>query len=86
MEWYLLQTPPLSASSPAIQPPLNCGNPLLSTYSTMKQDVLSFTANEKSYQIDDEEKWLSQVEIVTHIGPHRRIWMGPQFIFKPIQK
>merc|ERR1719495_213162 len=28
------------------------------------------------------EKWLSQVEIVTHVGPHRRLWMGPQFCFK----
>lgn len=26
--------------------------------------------------------WLSQVEIITHAGPHRRLWMGPQFMFK----
>lgn len=26
----------------------------------------------------------SQVEIVTHTGPHRRLWMGPQFQFKTI--
>lgn len=25
-----------------------------------------------------------QVEIVTHTGPHRRLWMGPQFQFKTI--
>lgn len=24
----------------------------------------------------------SQVEISTHAGPHRRLWMGPQFVFK----
>lgn len=24
----------------------------------------------------------SQVEIITHAGPHRRLWMGPQFSFK----
>ena len=30
----------------------------------------------------EEDKWLSQVEIVTHVGPHRRLWMGPQFCFK----
>ncbi|XP_033216426.1 uncharacterized protein LOC117172516 [Belonocnema kinseyi] len=30
----------------------------------------------------DEDRWLSQVEIVTHAGPHRRLWMGPQFVFK----
>lgn len=28
------------------------------------------------------DQWLSQVEIITHAGPHRRLWMGPQFIFK----
>ncbi|KAF5271182.1 hypothetical protein FQR65_LT05326 [Abscondita terminalis] len=30
----------------------------------------------------DDDRWLSQVEIVTHAGPHRRLWMGPQFTFK----
>lgn len=34
----------------------------------------------KGEQSDD--RWLSQVEIVTHSGPHRRLWMGPQFTFK----
>ncbi|XP_046394337.1 BCAS3 microtubule associated cell migration factor-like isoform X2 [Ischnura elegans] len=29
-----------------------------------------------------DERWLSQVEIITHAGPHRRLWMGPQFVFK----
>lgn len=29
-----------------------------------------------------DDQWLSQVEIVTHAGPHRRLWMGPQFSFK----
>lgn len=29
-----------------------------------------------------DEKWLSEVEITTHSGPHRRLWMGPQFTFK----
>ncbi|KAJ3657411.1 hypothetical protein Zmor_009216 [Zophobas morio] len=30
----------------------------------------------------NDDHWLSQVEIVTHLGPHRRLWMGPQFTFK----
>ena len=30
-----------------------------------------------------DEAWLSQVEIVTHAGPSRRLWMGPQFRFVP---
>ncbi|XP_025089227.1 breast carcinoma-amplified sequence 3-like isoform X1 [Pomacea canaliculata] len=32
-----------------------------------------------------DEHWLSQVEIITHAGPHRRLWMGPQFVFKTYQ-
>ena len=53
---------------------------------------------------DTEDRWLSQVEIVTHIGPGksetkseiinnfylflfpaRRLWMGPQFLFRTFQ-
>ncbi|CAL1548389.1 unnamed protein product, partial [Lymnaea stagnalis] len=34
---------------------------------------------------DIDEQWVSQVEIITHVGPHRRLWMGPQFSFKTIQ-
>ena len=26
-----------------------------------------------------------QIEIVTHEGPNRRLWMGPQFSFKTFQ-
>ena len=35
---------------------------------------------------DSEDRWLSQVEIVTHIGPARRLWMGPQFLFRTFQR
>ncbi|XP_058064154.1 uncharacterized protein LOC131213937 [Anopheles bellator] len=37
-----------------------------------------------SIQMTDhvDDRWLSQVEIITHAGPHRRLWMGPQFMFK----
>uniref|UniRef100_A0A182JXR5 Uncharacterized protein n=1 Tax=Anopheles christyi TaxID=43041 RepID=A0A182JXR5_9DIPT len=35
-----------------------------------------------SISADHDERWLSQVEIITHAGPHRRLWMGPQFMFK----
>ncbi len=30
-----------------------------------------------------DREWLSQVEILTHAPPSRRLWMGPQFSFKP---
>ena len=29
-------------------------------------------------------EWIKLVEISTHLGPHRRLFMGPQFIFKTI--
>lgn len=31
------------------------------------------------------DNWLSQVEILTHAPPSRRLWMGPQFSFKTYQ-
>ncbi|XP_039962358.1 uncharacterized protein LOC120775993 [Bactrocera tryoni] len=31
---------------------------------------------------EKNESWVSQVEIITHAGPHRRLWMGPQCVFK----
>jgi breast carcinoma-amplified sequence 3 len=26
--------------------------------------------------------WIKMIEVNTHIGPHRRLFMGPQFVFK----
>ncbi|XP_051864613.1 uncharacterized protein LOC117578056 isoform X2 [Drosophila albomicans] len=42
---------------------------------------------DSAHQFDEQderaaESWLAQVEIITHAGPHRRLWMGPQFVFK----
>ena len=36
----------------------------------------------ESTPVDHDDRWLSHVEIITHAGPHRRLWMGPQFMFK----
>ncbi|XP_067634551.1 uncharacterized protein [Eurosta solidaginis] len=37
----------------------------------------------RQYDIEEKtESWVSQVEIITHAGPHRRLWMGPQCVFK----
>ncbi|XP_046644842.1 breast carcinoma-amplified sequence 3 homolog isoform X3 [Daphnia pulicaria] len=33
-----------------------------------------------------QETWLAHVEINTHAGPHRRLWMGPQFTFKTLKR
>ncbi|XP_056641626.1 breast carcinoma-amplified sequence 3 homolog [Diorhabda sublineata] len=54
----------------------------------MTKDNLAYIKTEekrwkKNHQPDcNDEQWLSQVEIMTHAGPHRRLWMGPQFTFK----
>ncbi|XP_076452638.1 BCAS3 microtubule associated cell migration factor-like [Babylonia areolata] len=47
------------------------------------KDSLSSDHSSREDQLD--EQWLSQVEIITHTGPHRRLWMGPQFSFKTYQ-
>ncbi|XP_006622212.1 uncharacterized protein LOC102673827 isoform X1 [Apis dorsata] len=68
-QWPLLRSP----NSLEIVPPLPTSSSLLSI-NTISKDI----------QDGDlaEDRWLSQVEIVTHAGPHRRLWMGPQFVFK----
>ncbi|CAF4861064.1 unnamed protein product [Rotaria socialis] len=33
-------------------------------------------------KVHSKDDWLRQVDMNTHIGPHRRLWMGPQFQFK----
>ncbi|XP_033748515.1 breast carcinoma-amplified sequence 3-like [Pecten maximus] len=47
------------------------------------KDSLSSDHGTKDMEL--QEQWLSQVEIITHVGPHRRLWMGPQFSFKTYQ-
>ena len=68
-QWPLCRTP---NSSDLVQP-LSLSNPLLS---------ISFAPKNNQEFDTIEDRWLSQVEIVTHAGPHRRLWMGPQFVFK----
>ncbi|XP_071863499.1 uncharacterized protein isoform X2 [Bombus fervidus] len=68
-QWPLLRSP----NSLEIVPPLPTSSPLLNVNIIPKDIQDSDLA---------EDRWLSQVEIVTHAGPHRRLWMGPQFVFK----
>ncbi|EFN66092.1 Breast carcinoma-amplified sequence 3 [Camponotus floridanus] len=68
-QWPLCRVP----NSSEFVPPLPLSNPLLSVTFAPKNNQELDTA---------EDRWLSQVEIVTHAGPHRRLWMGPQFVFK----
>jgi len=84
-QWNLV--PPKATNE--LQPPLSNGNPLM--------DTILFNENEKKLTHNrhpsggggsggaGEDRWLSQVEIVTHVGPHRRLWMGPQFSFKTLR-
>ncbi|XP_054730895.1 uncharacterized protein LOC129239440 isoform X1 [Anastrepha obliqua] len=62
-----------------LMPPLSNDNWLIKDrYSSLLLDSIR--------QFDDieekNESWVSQVEIITHAGPHRRLWMGPQCVFK----
>lgn len=59
-----------------IQPPLLNENWLLKNRMESKDPIYDSDAS------DNDDRWLSQVEIITSSGPHRRLWMGPQFIFK----
>ncbi|XP_076035615.1 BCAS3 microtubule associated cell migration factor-like [Oratosquilla oratoria] len=77
-QWLLVR----ESTSGEIRPPLDHTSPLL-TPLTPRQRSLS-PAHSLEHD-DPEERWMAQVEIHTHAGPHRRLWMGPQFTFKTVQ-
>ncbi|XP_043196973.1 breast carcinoma-amplified sequence 3 homolog [Amphibalanus amphitrite] len=58
---------------PEVRPPLATGSVLLHTPTPPAPPTPPAGA----------EQWVSQVEILSHSGPHRRLWMGPQFSFRP---
>jgi breast carcinoma-amplified sequence 3 len=80
-QWILGQR---SSAQLEISPPLSADNWLI------KDRVIDNNLNLDASQMDmvrsgssgRDDRWLSQVEIVTHAGPSRRLWMGPQFVFK----
>uniref|UniRef100_A0A336M9H6 CSON013755 protein n=1 Tax=Culicoides sonorensis TaxID=179676 RepID=A0A336M9H6_CULSO len=72
-QWILLRNENL----PDVSPPLAGNNPLLNEFDKVNRNI-HFDENDDT----KGDKWLSQVEIITHSGPHRRLWMGPQFQFK----
>lgn len=76
-QWILLRKE-ISSSSDLI-PPLPADNVLLSD---VFMDKLNRSAQYDETEEGKTDKWLSQVEIITHAGPHRRLWMGPQFTFR----
>ena len=75
---------------------LNVDNPLLLMYKNINSLPIagSNSSNNSSpntsgiMTTNDEDsmnnEWIKLVEISTHLGPHRRLFMGPQFVFKTI--
>ncbi|KAK6011548.1 hypothetical protein OSTOST_23360, partial [Ostertagia ostertagi] len=59
-------------NNPDMPPPLQQGSPLLTWLLPDK------TRSRVSRETDT---WIPQVEVCTYSGPHRRLWMGPQFKF-----
>ncbi|XP_071529568.1 BCAS3 microtubule associated cell migration factor-like isoform X2 [Panulirus ornatus] len=77
-QWALVR----ESTSNELRPPLDMTSPLLAPLSPTRPRSLS-PAHSLDHD-DPEERWMAQVEIHTHAGPHRRLWMGPQFTFKSI--
>lgn len=76
-QWYLQR----QNTSAELSPPLPKDNWLI------KDRLIDNSLNVDMYSdmertVERDDRWLSQVEIITHAGPHRRLWMGPQFMFK----
>ncbi|XP_071946619.1 BCAS3 microtubule associated cell migration factor-like [Antedon mediterranea] len=75
---------------PELKPPIMAtSNQLDSTPSgSISSDGKSLFGSQttSSNSVSDEfsDQWLEEVEMATHAGPHRRLWMGPQFHFKPV--
>ncbi|KPU77422.1 uncharacterized protein Dana_GF19493, isoform C [Drosophila ananassae] len=65
--------------SQEIKPPLALDNWLIKD---RHASLLLDSAHHFDEPDERAESWLAQVEIITHAGPHRRLWMGPQFVFK----
>lgn len=65
---------------------VGCGSIVLPDH---QQGSSEFTPSSGSIPLtltqSSDDNWLSQVEIQTHAPPSRRLWMGPQFSFKPYQ-
>uniref|UniRef100_A0A914W130 BCAS3 domain-containing protein n=2 Tax=Plectus sambesii TaxID=2011161 RepID=A0A914W130_9BILA len=78
-QWNLSRT----KSSPDIRAPLSESNPLLvSARAAQNSQQSKRRSTDCSEESTVSKPWISQVEMVTYGGPHRRLWMGPQFTFR----
>lgn len=55
----------------AVNPPLPQNNSFMKI----------FLKSKEKNQIKQERNWLPFLEVITYSGPHRRLWLGPQFCF-----
>ncbi|CAF3039158.1 unnamed protein product [Rotaria sp. Silwood2] len=77
------ETPLALKTSPKAQWPLQ----KLTTWPEVRMSVANAFLSQghrptSANKVHSNDDWLRQVEINTCIGPHRRLWMGPQFQFK----
>ena len=89
--------PPLDRSNPLLIPPSLLGSGEAAWPDEEQADrwlcqvipaaLLQFVDHFAIYSMSDRTQLNGtvQVEIVTHIGPARRLWMGPQFSFRTFQ-
>jgi hypothetical protein len=63
-----------------MSPKMKSDNPLL----LQAEEMHSTPANNNSAIANGSNDWIRLIEVSTHIGPHRRLFMGPQFLFKTI--
>ncbi|KAG1669947.1 Breast carcinoma-amplified sequence 3 [Nymphon striatum] len=82
--------PPLSSISPLLSRKV-CNqkteiNPT-HVWESLNLSLIRFISGSSAPATEGKNKddgWLSQIEIITYSGPHRRLWMGPQFSFVPM--
>ncbi|KAG1669950.1 Breast carcinoma-amplified sequence 3 [Nymphon striatum] len=83
VRWPLCRDP----TSSEVKPPLSSISPLLSRKVCNQKTEINPTHGSSAPATEGKNKddgWLSQIEIITYSGPHRRLWMGPQFSFVPM--
>jgi hypothetical protein len=69
-QWFLHR----SRNAASVEPPLSKQNALI-VYSNRK------TKKQLNCNKQIPDYWLQHVEVEIYSGPHRRLWMGPQFTF-----
>lgn len=51
-------------------------------YTTAPNSFAPSTTHSLQLANSSNNDWIRQIEVNTHMGPHRRLFMGPQFVFK----